>query len=189
MAQWALPAIKKDYFGSNYTSTAHTSLDWYWDPDGKLGQNDTWPLFDGTYSNTTAQTAGLDGLPVGDLNWFAAKKTIWQNNKTAIDTHILALNLEKMNLTAINNVSADRVKLIDNYPNPCKETVNFRISENQTTETRIAIFNTLGQIVEVLNIGRGITEFAWNVTKMKSGTYYYETTINGIKQNGVLLKK
>ncbi|MEZ4825602.1 MAG: hypothetical protein R3C61_04805 [Bacteroidia bacterium] len=35
----------------------------------------TWPpAFDLSYSNTYMQTAGTDGLPLGDLNWFPDQK-------------------------------------------------------------------------------------------------------------------
>ncbi|MBE0676450.1 MAG: hypothetical protein IH591_17475, partial [Bacteroidales bacterium] len=45
LAEWALPATKNDYFGAYYDGgTDFTSLNWYWDPDGNIGQNETWPL-------------------------------------------------------------------------------------------------------------------------------------------------
>jgi len=104
LAAWALPATKNDYFASYYDGgTAFTSLNWYWDPDGKMGQNETWPLFDGTYTNSAALTGGLDGLPIGDLNWFSEKKVIWEKNAKAIKKHILSLNVEKMDLAALSD--------------------------------------------------------------------------------------
>ena len=37
-----------------------------------------WPLpEDLSYSNTDLLTAGTDGLPLGDLNWFPDKKEVW----------------------------------------------------------------------------------------------------------------
>lgn len=190
LAQWALPAIKNDYFASIYTDgTTFTSLNWYWDPDGNVGQNETWPLFDGAYTNTAALTGGLDGLPIGDLNWFPAKKTIWQNNKPAVDAHILALNIDKMNLTSVNTVRAEKPKLIDVYPNPVIDVVNFNIKGNINSNTQIRIFNALGQNVEILNLTSGVSKFVWDAAKLKSGTYYYDANINGVKEKGVLLKK
>jgi hypothetical protein len=189
LAQWALPAIKKDYFGSHYTATDHTSLDWYWDPDGKLGQNDTWPLFDGTYTNATAQAAGLDGLPVGDLNWFAAKKTIWQNNKAAIDAHILALNLDKMNLTSINPLSADKQVIVETYPNPCIDVVNFKMKENTNLTANLRIYNAVGQTIETISLPKGTNNYVFNVSKLKAGIYYYDYDKQGVNQSGIILKK
>jgi hypothetical protein len=188
-AQWALPAIKKDYFASHYSATDHTSLNWYWDPDGNLGQNDTWPLFNGTYTNSTAQSAGLDGLPIGDLNWFPVKKEIWQNNKPAIDAHILALNTEKLNLnSAVDNLS-DRQLLVTVYPNPCVDIVTFRIKDNVKENTQIHIINVLGQKISTIKLNQGSTELIWDVSNLQSGTYYYIGLINGREEAGVIMKK
>jgi len=104
LAEWALPATKNDYFASYYDGgTAFTSLNWYWDPDGNVGQNETWPLFDGTYTNSAALSGGLDGLPLGDLNWFSEKKAIWESNKNAAEKHIMSLNTDKMDLSTISD--------------------------------------------------------------------------------------
>jgi hypothetical protein len=189
-AQWALPATKNDYFASYYKDgTAFTSLNWYWDPDGNLGQNETWPLFDGTYTNSAALSGALDGLPIGDLNWFPAKKALWQSNKAAIDAHILALNTSQMNLTAVNNVKADKPKFVDVYPNPVIDVMTFNIKGNLTNNTQIRVFNTLGQTVETLHLASGISKYVWNTAKLQSGTYYYDVTVNGVKETGVMLKK
>jgi hypothetical protein len=66
-----------------------------------MGQNETWPLFDGSYTNSAALDFGIDGLPAGDLNWFPAKKELWTKNKQAIDKHILSLDTDKMDLSTI----------------------------------------------------------------------------------------
>ena len=42
------------------------------------------PAFDLSYSHTGLQTAGTDGLPLGDLNWFPAKKADLLANRDAI---------------------------------------------------------------------------------------------------------
>jgi hypothetical protein len=57
---------------------------YWWDPNRDLNL-----LFDGvfpetvdfSYSNPTLLTGATDGLPVGDLNWFPAQKTIFEANK------------------------------------------------------------------------------------------------------------
>ena len=104
-AEWTLPAIKKDYFTAHYDGgTAFTSLNWYWDPDGDIGKNETWPLFDGSYTNSAALSFGLDGLPAGDLNWFPEKKALFEENKNAIYEHIIALNTKKMDIDSPSDI-------------------------------------------------------------------------------------
>lgn len=46
------------------------------------------PAFDLSYSNSYLQTAGTDGLPLGDLNWFPDKKAEYLANRDAIVTSI-----------------------------------------------------------------------------------------------------
>ncbi|MDZ7374598.1 MAG: hypothetical protein ONB23_11600, partial [candidate division KSB1 bacterium] len=49
----------------------------YYDPDHDLFLVQ-WPLpEDLRYSNTALLTAGTDGLPLGDLNWYPDKKALW----------------------------------------------------------------------------------------------------------------
>jgi len=66
---------------------------WYWDP-GRLNDNYSiqWPFpEDFTYTNATHLTAGFGNMPLGDLNWFPAKKAEWETKKTAIEAEIKAL--------------------------------------------------------------------------------------------------
>jgi len=190
LAAWTLPAIKKDYFASHYDGgTAFTQLNWYWDPDGALGQNETWPLFDGSYSNADALTGGIDGLPVGDLNWFPDKKEIWVNNKPAIDAHILALNTETINLnSSVKNVHAVN-KMIEIYPNPIIHHLQFNFKTITKENMQIEILNILGQVVDNIRIEMGSALFSYDASKLNAGTYFYRTVINGNKESGVLLKK
>ena len=45
-----------------------------------------WPLpEDLTYTNDTLLTAGSDGLPVGDLNWYPDKKAEWEAMQTGVE--------------------------------------------------------------------------------------------------------
>lgn len=52
----------------------------------------SWPLpEDFSYSNTTLQTASVNGLPLGDLNWFPESKSTWEANHDAYVEAIEAL--------------------------------------------------------------------------------------------------
>ncbi len=55
-----------------------------------------WPLAQNfTYSDASLMTAGSDGLPVGDLNWFPNKHADWETNKVQYMNQIDALAGEK----------------------------------------------------------------------------------------------
>ena len=68
-----------------------------WDIDAYRGHAadelpQTWPRFDGSYSNPTLLTASLEGLPLGDLNWYPEQKFQWYANRKLIENHVLGLN-------------------------------------------------------------------------------------------------
>ncbi|MGH7495637.1 MAG: T9SS type A sorting domain-containing protein [bacterium] len=59
---------------------------YFWDlgRDEQSFVNSVWPLQENfTYSNTQLQTAGTDGLPLGDLNWYPTAKQNFETNKAA----------------------------------------------------------------------------------------------------------
>lgn len=80
-------------------------------------------------------------------------------------------------------------KQVTVYPNPFVDVIKFNINADITADVKIRIFNVLGQTVQILYLKNGVSDFDWNGSKLKSGTYYYDVTINGVKENGVLLKK
>jgi hypothetical protein len=50
----------------------------------KLASDEVWPLPENfSYTDATLKTAGTDGLPIGDLNWFPAQLATFNANKTA----------------------------------------------------------------------------------------------------------
>jgi hypothetical protein len=171
LAQWVLPAIKKDYFAEHYTSTDHTRLNWYWDPDGKLGENETWPLFDGSYTNEFAKNGGLDGLPVGDLNWFPEEKEIWSDNKQAIDEHILSLNTSQMDLgTGNERIVRENYAYI--YPNPAKE--SFKIQGK--VDNLVTIFDITGKCIKSVDKYQG----SISISNISKGVYFVKFESDGV---------
>ena len=188
LAQWALPAIKKDYFAAQYDGDdSYTKLDWYWDPDGDLGKNETWPLFDGSYTNAEAMTYGIDGLPVGDLNWFPEQKAIWEANKDRIEAHIKALKTERIDLSSVESVEAGVECNV--YPNPVTEVANFTFAGIDAPVCEIAIYNTVGQLVKMEEAAVENAKASINISELPVGTYLYNVIVNGNVSNGVILKK
>jgi len=89
-------------------------------------------------------------------------------------------------LTLLNRQSDSKLIV---YPNPVIDVVTFNIKRNLTNNTQIRVFNSLGQTVETLNLASGVSRYDWNTAKIRSGTYFYDVTINGVKETGVILKK
>ncbi len=74
--------------GYQYYSTGVRPPEYFYDLeiDGATGDTlwtePSWPLPENfTYTDQNLLTAGTDGLPLGDLNWFPTQKSTFENNK------------------------------------------------------------------------------------------------------------
>ena len=147
--------------------------------DSALGYPTTWPRFDGTYSNSQLLTGSIEGLPLGDLNWFPAQKAIWQKNQASVMTHILSEDESVINLTDVkkeNNQTPTAFTLSQNYPNPFNPSTIIKYSIPKSGIVTLKVYNMLGQEVATLvnqmqKSGNYIVNF--NANKLASGVYMY----------------
>ncbi len=128
LSVWSLLGCELHTWGfdpSNLPPVSQWPLYW-WNADSNgMGNPTKWPRFDGTYKNPQILTASIEGLPLGDLNWFPAAKATWQAHKTEIMNYILAENVSPMNLTSSETAvsssnaaaSLGASNVIDNDPN------------------------------------------------------------------------
>ena len=138
-----------------------------WNTDGTPNLN--WPPdWDLTYSNTYLQSAGTDGLPLGDLNWWPDAKATYLANR---DQYIAALRDSMVNATSVyipgDSLSAlitpETVSVEDNggaipvafsleqnYPNPFNPSTNIVFKLAKSADVKLTIYNLLGQRVAVL---------------------------------------
>jgi hypothetical protein len=71
--------------------------------------------------------------------------------------------------------------LDQNYPNPFNPTTMIRYSFPHKSNVKLAVFNTLGQQVAILQNGEqdaGIHEVVFNSTRLASGVYFYSIEVN-----------
>jgi len=168
-AQWALPATKKDYFAEQPPFEL-TTLNWYWDPDGEPGQNETWPLFNGAYTNALALEHSIEKLPAGDLNWFPELKEKWEKAKDKITKHMLDLKTDRIDIE-LSIVDPKIESTIFIYPNPAK--TSFRI--NGMIDGNINIHDISGKLVKVI----APTQSDISVTGMDKGIYLVSVVSGG----------
>lgn len=133
---------------------ATRSLDnpWFY----KLAFPPVWPLPEKLdYSNATLKTAGSDGKPVGDLNWFG-----------------LATSVGGEKVNSVPGVFS----LEQNYPNPFNPstTINYQIPANGTATLKV--YNLVGQEVATL-VNGAVTPGTYTVkfdgSRLSSGVYFY----------------
>lgn len=124
-----------------------------------------WPRFDGTYGNTTLQEASIEGLPIGDLNWWPDAKARWAAEKDAIRDHILALNESQYQLaTNIQTVQMGALKV---YPNPAN---NILLIESESGLVSLRIHDITGKLIEEINMANRMSEQI-DISAYKEGVY------------------
>jgi hypothetical protein len=138
-----------------------------------------WPIpVDLSYNNAALLTGGTGGFPVGDLNWFPAKKTQWLAQRAAEYTAIgNALINGTTTITGVetNGTEPIQYSLEQNYPNPFNPTTTISFTLPHSATATLKVFNALGQ--EVATLVNGITEAGRHEVKfdgagLASGVYF-----------------
>jgi hypothetical protein len=155
-----------------------------WSPTGPVIE--AWPLpFDLSYSNADLLTAGSDGLPIGDLNWFPEKKAEYLTNRDQIIADLRAKKSEAT--TAVNNRRVNTptdFTLSKAYPNPFNPVTTLEYSLDRAADVKITVFNTLGNEVQTLvkqKSPAGLYKVQWDASDMSSGLYFVVLETNTVK--------
>ncbi|HOT97717.1 MAG TPA: T9SS type A sorting domain-containing protein [bacterium] len=133
-----------------------------------------------SYNNANLLTAATNGFPVGDLNWFPAKKTQWLAQRSAEMAIIdKALNTGKTGVAhkPAGEVPVDFV-LQQNYPNPFNPSTHIAYSVPKSGVVTLKVYDAMGREVATLVDGyknAGITHHVvFDGSKLASGVYMYK---------------
>lgn len=126
---------------------------WWWDPDGDVSLNDTWPLFDGTYSDPATLTGSIESLPLGDLNWYPPEKAIWDSIRDDVFDYMKAGNTALYRwVTSIDDL--DFTALPSRiYPTQVTESATIEFTLESAENVEIDLYNTMGQ--KITNLYEG----------------------------------
>ncbi len=122
----------------------------------------TWPLdYDLSYTNSTLQTAGRNGNPVGSLQWWDI-----EYEPTAIDNKV--------------NV-AEEFALAQNYPNPFNPTTTINYQLGKPANVKLTVYDIMGREVKTLvNTSKNVGSYnaVWDATNnhgnaVSTGVYFY----------------
>lgn len=75
--------------------------------------------------------------------------------------------------------------LYQNYPNPFNPSTTIRYNIAQKGEAELEIYNSLGKLMETINLGiknSGSYEYNFNAASLSSGIYFYKLNSNGFSQ-------
>jgi hypothetical protein len=130
-------------------------------PNGDIF-NIPWPLPENlAYSNEQIKSGGIDGFPIGDLNWFPDKKDDWL---TGLEENVNAL-------------APSEYRLSQNYPNPFNPTTRINFSIPVSGKTTLTVYNVLGQKIATLvdaNLAVGSYNYEFDASGLSSGIYFYK---------------
>jgi len=132
------------------------------------------------YSNSALLTAGTDGLPLGDLNWYPDKKALW---------------VTKVKESGEGGFLPKDYALSQNYPNPFNPITRIYYRLSKQEHVKIAIFNLRGQHVRTLVGGvmpAGLHSVDWDgtdetATKVSSGVYIYTMEAGSFKASKTMI--
>jgi len=161
---------------NNMYNNPHQAAHWYAFPDTDAYGDPPqliykWPFVDNlAYTNAKILTAGMNGLPLGDLNWFPLKKAQWSQS-----ADWAAINL----ITAIEEEHGDvpgLYALDQNYPNPFNPSTKINYSVPRSGLVSLKVYNVVGQEVATLFSGvqqAGNYHATFDGSKFASGVYFY----------------
>ncbi len=128
---------------------------------------------DATFSiSSPAYTGAEGGFPVGDLNWFPAKKAEWEDFISGVS--------QKNPRTVVTGFYLEQ-----NYPNPFNPSTSIAFALAKAGEVKLQIFNALGQKVATLVNGKmsaGQHNVTWDARNVPSGIYFYKLEAGAFNQ-------
>lgn len=125
-----------------------------------------WPRFDGTYTNSELLTASIEGLPLGDLNWFPEAKARWMSEQSQIMDHIVSLNENAYVITT----DVEDVRLagdISVYPNPATDILHI---SSPNALKNVSIFNVTGKKVMDVQYN-SVLKRSLDISSLDKGVY------------------
>ena len=130
-------------------------------------------------------TAGLNGLPLGDLGWFPTQYASWK----AQEATELAKIQHAMDTPTGVATSAPRLPeefhLQQNYPNPFNPTTTIGYQLPGVSHVALKVYDVLGREVATLVDGSqtaGSHVVAFSADKLPSGVYFYSIVADALHQ-------
>jgi hypothetical protein len=158
-----------------------------------------WPIpVDLSYDNADFLIGATGSFPVGDLNWFPAKKAEWDAQKD--DEHQAITDALINGTSTIGTAVAEAnvpagFELGQNYPNPFNPSTSISYTTEVADHVALTVFNMLGQKVKTLvntTEAAGSHTVKWNGAdqngiQVPSGVYYYRIDTNNMSQTKKML--
>lgn len=146
-----------------------------------------WPIpVDLSYSNTEA-LAGVNGFPVGDLNWFPDQKDAWLDQR---DAEIAQLEAAKEAGEPVLSVEAlempvSNYRLDQNFPNPFNPSTTITFAVPEAGNVTLKVYDVIGKEVATLVNGQLAADtykVSFDAASLSSGVYLYTLSVGNFTQ-------
>ncbi|MCK5788996.1 MAG: T9SS type A sorting domain-containing protein, partial [Chlamydiia bacterium] len=145
-----------------------------------------WPLIEGNLEieDESLITGGHDGLPVGNLNWNASKRSQYKYPNGVGGM----LGLSMFGGPALSNDEvgfANKGYELSSFPNPAVETATITFKLPKKSNVIISVYNTMGQQIAVLansSFAKGSHNVVWDASNVASGLYIYKLETEEVSQ-------
>jgi len=156
--------------------TDNSDISWAFDTATAI--NGIWPLSENLrYTNATLRTAGMGGLPLGDLyRWDKTRYNTWlaqeATEKATIENWLTNGVTEVKTRPGI----PEKFELAQNFPNPFNPVTKIDYSIPRGEEVSLKVYDLVGREVATLQSGYqgpGNYTASFDGGKFPSGVYYY----------------
>jgi len=189
--------IGEFYFGTNVSAgTPHPAIgydSWFWEKIVVNGDSvSIWAFADGaapadtaTWTYTTDNVAVGAGLPTFII------VGVTDDDSSAVHVDEVWYNETPTGMGISDDAPiASSYELGQNYPNPFNPTTHIRFNIPETGNTKLTVFNIMGEVVANLVDGvvpPGGHTVSWNAANMPTGVYFYRLESGNFTQTRKLL--
>ena len=189
--------IGEFYFGTNVSAgTPHPAIgydSWFWEKIVVNGDSvSIWAFADGaapadtaTWTYTTDNVAVGAGLPTFII------VGVTDDDSSAVHVDEVWYNETPTGMGISDDAPiASSYELGQNYPNPSNPTTHIRFNIPETGNTKLTVFNIMGEAVANLVDGvvpAGGHTVSWNAANMPTGVYFYRMESGNFSQTRKLL--
>ncbi|MCW3077895.1 MAG: hypothetical protein JWO32_2504 [Bacteroidetes bacterium] len=124
----------------------------------------------------TATVTGVDYMYYHSSQKFPVLRVSYSATTGFTNTSSATIELNSAIITGLTDKNFDATFQI--FPNPAKDAFNVRLTNTENSNGTIEVFNSIGQLVKVINLGNSpVIQHSVSLTDLNSGIYIVKTTL------------